>query len=72
LQARLLFGAFAQSVSDEQRSWHELLNVPVMQRLGGVQWESFKQERQEPRAVSQYSRGGFCMLFAQCSSVRQD
>jgi hypothetical protein len=71
LHARLFPVAVAQSASEEQRSWQVLLNVPTMQRFGGVQWESFKHERQEPAAVSQYNRGGFCMLFAQCSSVRQ-
>jgi hypothetical protein len=71
LQASLLLGAVAQSASDAQRSWQVLLNVPMMQRLGGVQWVSFKQERQEPAATSQKRRGGFCILPAQCSSVRQ-
>jgi hypothetical protein len=40
-------------------------------QLGGVQWVSSKHERQEPAAVSQNNRGGFCMLVAQCSSARQ-
>jgi hypothetical protein len=71
LQASLLLGALAQSASDEQRSWQVLLVLPAMHRFGGVQWESVKHERQEPAAVSQYNRGGFCVLPAQCSSVRQ-
>jgi hypothetical protein len=37
LQARLLPVALAQSASDEQRSWHVLLVVPMTQRLGSVQ-----------------------------------
>lgn len=37
LQACLLPVALAQSASDEQRSWHVLLVVPMMQWLGGVQ-----------------------------------
>jgi hypothetical protein len=69
LHARLV-GDVAQSASDAQRSWHVLLLVPMMQRLGGVQWASLKHERQEPAPTSQNSRGGFCMFVAQCSSLR--
>jgi hypothetical protein len=64
-------GEAAQSASEEQRSWQVLLFVPITHRLGGVQWVSFKHERQEPAVASQYKRGGFCMLVAQWSSVKQ-
>jgi hypothetical protein len=37
LQARLLFGAVAQSASDMQRSWQLLLLPVMMQTCGGVQ-----------------------------------
>jgi hypothetical protein len=68
LQARRLPVAVAQSASEAHRSWQVLLNVPAMQRLGGVQCASVTHERQEPAATSQKSRP--CWLFAQCSSVK--
>jgi hypothetical protein len=53
LHARRLPLAVAQSASEAQRSWHVLLLLPGMQRFGGVQWPSFRHERQDPAAVSQ-------------------
>jgi hypothetical protein len=71
LQARFVV-CVAQSASDVQRSTQVLLLLPMMQRLGGMQLASVKHVRHAPLPLtSQSKRGGFCILVAQCMSVRQ-